>query len=59
MPTSTRGKRSSESLMSMRMQPWEALVPMEPLLDVPWMKTPEVLVPMARVPSGLPGPGGM
>lgn len=26
---------------------------------MPWMKTPEALVPMALVPRGLPGPGGM
>jgi hypothetical protein len=43
----------------MRMQPCEAAVPIDPELYVPWIPTPPMFRPIQRVPSGLPGPGGM
>src|SRR5450759_2234776 len=47
------------SFMYMRMHPCEAAVPTEPMLLVPWNRMPEALRSSARVPRGLPGPGGM
>ena len=43
----------------MRMQPCETEYPIEPSCGVPWMPTPGALSPVQRVPSGLPGPGGI
>src|SRR4249919_3186122 len=45
--------------MCMRMQPCDAAVPIELLDGVPWMPTAGADVPIQRVPSGLPEPGGI
>ena len=59
VPIRTRSKSHSAFEMYMRMQPCEAAVPIEPELYVPWMPTPPMFRPIQRVPSGLPGPGGI
>ena len=43
----------------MRRQPWLAALPMLQSAGVPWMPTAGAEVPIQRVPSGLPGPGGI
>ena len=58
-PTSTYSNSFSTSGMCMRMQPCEAAVPIEPSSGVPWMPTAGADVPIQRVPSGLPAPGGI
>ena len=45
--------------MCIRMQPCDALLPIEPSSGVPWMRIPLAFRFSARVPSGLFGPGGM
>src|SRR5919112_5575107 len=50
-PTGTRGYRSMTSGTVMRMQPWEAAVPIEPGMPVPWMPTP-LTMPIQRAFSG-------
>ena len=59
VPICTRGYRFSTSEMYMRMQPWDAADPMDAELGVPCMPMPGAEVPIQRVPSGLPAPGGM
>src|SRR4051794_28191150 len=58
VPTSTWSKSHSASGTCIRMQPCDALYPIEPGSSVPWMPTPGASRPIQRVPSGLPGPGG-
>ena len=43
----------------MRRQPCEAAVPIDQSCGVPWKPTAGADVPIQRVPSGLPGPGGI
>ena len=50
-------KSSSTSRFRMRMQPCEALRPMEDGTLVPWMPYPLTLSPIQRVPTGLDLPG--
>src|SRR3954452_25495375 len=45
--------------MYIRMHPCDAEYPIEPGSGVPWMPTPGAERPIQRVPSGLPGPGGI
>src|SRR3954454_2300726 len=45
--------------MYIRMHPCEAEYPSELGSGVPWMPTPGAERPIQRVPSGLPGPGGI
>ena len=40
------------------MQPWEAEYPIEAASGVPWIPTYGDEMPIHRVPSGFPGPGG-
>ena len=42
-PTGTRGYRSSESEIVMRMQPCDAYVPTELVSYVPWIRIPGAL----------------
>ncbi len=42
----------------MRMQPWEADLPIELGTLVPWIPKPRMLSPIHRVPSGFVLPGG-
>ena len=51
VPTGTRGYRSITSGTRMRMQPWEARLPIEPGAPVPWMPTP-LTMPSQRALSG-------
>jgi hypothetical protein len=44
--------------MYIRMQPWDAAVPIVSGLGVPWIPYPYAESPIQRVPSGFPGPGG-
>src|ERR1700712_2336654 len=57
-PTRTCVNSHSASGMRMRMHPWEALYPMDVASGVPCRPTPGEEIPIQRVPSGLPGPGG-
>ncbi len=41
------------------MQPCEAEYPIEAASGVPWMPTYGAEMPIQRVPSGFPGPGGI
>src|SRR5581483_5460395 len=59
VPTSTWSNSHSASGMYMRMQPCESEYPIEAESGVPWMPTPGAVRPIQRVPSGLPGPGGI
>src|SRR3954468_1410110 len=57
-PTRTCVNSHSASGMRMRMQPCDALYPIEVASGVPCRPTPGAEMPIQRVPSGLPGPGG-
>src|SRR5437763_14291275 len=59
VPMGTRGYSASESGMCMRMQPCDAYVPIELSLGVPWIRMPGADRYRARVPSGVPGAGGV
>src|SRR6202008_165336 len=59
VPTCTWLKSHSADGMNMRMQPCGAEYPSEAGSGVPWMPTPGADRPIQRVPSGLPGPGGI
>src|SRR4051794_33033712 len=59
VPIGTRGYRSSESEISIRMHPCDAAVPIDDELHVPWIRIPGAFRYIARVPSGFPGPGGI
>jgi len=41
------------------MHPWDAAWPIVKACGVPWMPTAGADVPIQRVPSGLPEPGGI
>src|SRR5436189_3621078 len=58
-PRRTWLNSQSASGMYMRMQPCEAEYPTDAASGVPWIPTPGADVPIQRVPSGLPGPGGI
>ena len=58
IPTSTRRNSHSASAMRMRMQPCDAEYPIDAASGVPWMPTYGAEIPIQRVPSGFPGPGG-
>src|ERR1041385_3904725 len=59
VPMWTWVKSHSASGTCMRMQPCEAEYPIDASSGVPWMPTPAASRPIQRVPSGLPGPGGI
>src|SRR5918995_7161179 len=59
VPTLTRSNSHSASGICIRMQPCETEYPSEAASGVPWMPTPGDEMPIQRVPSGLPGPGGI
>src|SRR6476659_4760470 len=59
VPIFTCWKSHSASGMRMRMQPCDAEYPMDAASGVPWMPTYGADSPIQRVPSGLPGPGGI
>src|SRR5829696_5882110 len=59
VPTVTRLKSHSASEMAIRMHPWESEYPRDAASGVPWMPTAGAERPIQRVPSGLPGPGGI
>src|SRR5829696_8009876 len=55
VPTSTRSNRSVMSSLSMRMQPYEANVPIDSGRFVPWMAYSPPETVMAATPIGLLG----
>src|SRR5215211_7615964 len=59
VPTRTCVNRNSASGIRMRMQPCEAEYPIDAASGVPWIPTAAAERPIQRVPSGLPGPGGI
>ena len=59
VPTLTWSKTHSASGILIRIQPWEAEYPIEAGSGVPWIPTSGAESPIHRVPSGLPGPGGI
>src|SRR5437667_11764056 len=59
VPRPTCWKSHSASGMCMRMQPCDSEYPIDASFGVPWMPTPAAFSPIQRVPSGLPGPGGI
>src|SRR5581483_4498351 len=58
VPMSTWSNSHSASGTCIRMQPCDALYPIDVGSSVPWMPTPGTESPIQRVPSGLSGPGG-
>ena len=58
VPIFTCSKSHSADGIAMRMHPWDAEYPREAASGVPWIPTEGELMPIQRVPSGLPGPGG-
>ena len=58
VPISTWLKSHSASGIRIRMQPCEAEYPIDAESGVPWIPTYGDEIPIQRVPSGLPGPGG-
>ncbi len=58
VPISTWRKSHSASGIRIRMQPCEAEYPIDAASGVPWIPTYGAEIPIQRVPSGLPGPGG-
>jgi hypothetical protein len=58
VPTSTRWKSHSASEIRMRTHPCDAEYPIEAASGVPWIPTYGAEMPIQRVPSGFPGPGG-
>src|SRR5262245_5082612 len=59
VPIGTSGYSASDSEMCIRMHPCDAHDPIEESDGVPWMRMPGASRYRARVPSGLPGPGGI
>jgi len=59
LPTSTISKSCSTSFMYILMQPCDTFCPIDQEDGVPCISTPDAEVAIARVPSGLPGPGAM
>src|SRR5262249_6791733 len=59
VPMSTCVNSHSTCGINIRMQPCEAEYPIEAASGVPWMPTYGAERPIQRVPSGLPGPGGI
>ncbi len=57
VPSETIPNSSASSSSVIRMQPWDALKPMEPRSEVAWMRIPGALRARALVPRGLLGPG--
>src|SRR5215211_8197666 len=59
VPMRTCVNRNSASGIRIRMQPCEAEYPIDAASGVPWIPTAGADKPIQRVPSGLPGPGGI